>query len=467
MKEASAIFQTGFQVGLEPDPVLNTAAEWLSQCYNVVPTKAGLEPRKDVFVPEYVAPADSYPFPLYFALHRFNVIVTSSQLIVFNEMWNETSRINHSLSSIPHFADFMDFFVVSGGDKRWERAFLDGKPVEALYGARFATCCNLRGQLVIGNCQLPNGPVLEDCSGKPTYTAPIDDCNIVAWSRIGEVNWDFELGNEVGWAPMPWQGCVLAVLPLGYEVVVYGSNGVAKLKPEDKPVPTYGIHRFGEPGVYSDKTVAGDSSQHLYLGTNFNLYIVEPERALSAEGKAPRKIGYKKFMEQLDDPHITFDPVNRQWWIGDGRKCFIYNGVGLCECSITPTHLNHLDGTLLGFAHTHGGDEAIVETSPLSFSSRGIKTLMNVESDVETTERQPVFGRASVKYHYEKEFRPLQDIILDPRGAFFPVAAGTELKVRYWTKNFRHFLLTKLWLHFKNTDKHFSRGVINAGATPE
>lgn len=467
MKEASAVFQKGFTIGLEPDPVINTAAEWLSQCYNVIPTPNGLEPRKDIFVPEYAAPLTRFPFPAYYVLQRFNVIVTSSQLLVFDEDWNEISNTNHSLTSLPHFADFMDFFVVSGGDKRWERTFLNGRPVSATYSAHFATCCNLRGQLVIGNCSLPNGPVLEDCSGSPHYTAQINDCNIVAWSKIGEVNWDFDLGNEVGWAPMPWQGCVLAVLPLGYEVVVYGSNGIAKLKPEDKPVPTFGIHKFGEPGVLSDKTVAGDLSAHLYLGVDYNLYAVEPERALSAEGKRPRKIGYRKFMQELVDPLITFDPVNRQWWIGDAHKCYIYNGVGLAECSVSPTHTNHLDGNLLGFAYSHGTDEAVVETSPLSFNSRGIKTLMNVESDVETTLRQPVFGRASVKYHYETEFRPLQDIILDPRGAFFPVAAGTELKVRYWTSDFHNFLLTKLWLHFKNTDKHFSRGVINAGAPAE
>ena len=162
---------------------------------------------------------------------------------------------------------------------------------------------------------------------------------------------------------------------------------------------------------------------------------------------------------------MSFDSVQRHWWIGDETRCFIFTGRGLAEANITPTHLSRLDGPLWGFYREHGSEEATIETGPTSFDSRGIKTLMCVEADVESG--APVVGWASWKSSYSKDFRQGKRIRLDPRGAFFPVMSGTELTVGLRAGDYHSFHLSKMWLRHKTTDKTFARGVINAGRPAE
>ena len=174
---------------------------------------------------------------------------------------------------------------------------------------------------------------------------------------------------------------------------------------------------------------------------------------------------YQEFMRRLQNPIVTFDKVRRQWWIGDTSTCFIYNGTGLSEASVTPTFLSNFNGQLLGAFQEHGTDEARVTVSEVSLNSRAIKTLMAVETDLRTD--GIAYGGTRYRYDYTK---PLQDSPMkriDPRGFFFPVVAGSELEVRIITPNFRNTHLSKLWLRYKTTDRTAQRGVINAGAPQE
>lgn len=465
MRETSSTFDKGFQVGLPPYTNYYTQGEFLTECYNMVPGSMGLEERKEVYEPETFLAHEGWPFPALYHLSRHSYIFTDTQLFYLAKdgsvdmLWEQPG----GWGGLPHVADFQEFVVFAFPNieltLRW------GKEIcFELYEAHFRTCCNFRGQLVIGDCELPKGPT-NNCCGEPSYTVEVGGENVAAWSKIGQVDWEYNLGNEVGWAPMPWQGKVLAVLPLDKEVVVYGSNGVAKLSPQEQPTVTFGVRDFGDVGLLGRDCVAGSLTRHLFIGTDYNLYYVEPERALTTEGKQPKRLGYAHLVQNLVRPLVTYDSINQQWWIGDSERCFVFSGTGLGEANITPTHLNGLDGLNWAYCYTHGKDEAIVQTSPLSLGSRGIKTLMNVEADLLATEQ--VWGQASWRTHYREPYKFNRPILLDPRGSFFPVTAGTEVRVRFTTPQFRGFNLTKLWLHFKNTDKTFSRGVINAGRPPE
>lgn len=462
MKEVSAVFQDGFKRGLSPDTTLFTQEEYLTQCYNMVPGAFGIEERKEVFAPD-IFYYPQWPFPAFYSLSRYNLIFTRENIFALDQDWRPHAILAHNFKSLPHVADFMDFVVFSTMEGQW--TWNGAQVTKDLAGATFKTCCNFKGQLIIGNCTLPDGPHKESCNGPLTYNIPVGGEAVVAWSKIGSLEWEYTLGNEVGWAPMPWQGQVLAVLPLLNEVVVYGSNGIAKLSAHETPVTTFGVQDFGDIGLLNRECVAGDTIHHVFLGTDYNLYLIEPERALSGEGKAPKRLGYAHILKDLKNPIITFDPAFSQWWIGDENKCFIFTGEALGEANITPTHLNRLDGILWSYFQEHGPSSAVVETSPISFNSRGIKTLMNVEAEIASDIK--VKGWASSISNYQKDWYKGKAIPLDPRGAFFPILAGTLFKVAIEASDFHNFRLTKMWLHFKNTDKTFSRGVINAGRPDE
>lgn len=465
MKEAIAIFQEGFKLGLVPDLTLGTQAEYLTQCYNMVPGAFGIEARKTIEVPAVEIYGQKFPWPILFCLSKYNLIFTEDALFLADQSWGLTHLGSAQWGSIPHIADFIDTVIFSTANGQW--MLTPAGLTQNLGGASFKTCCNFRGQLIVGNCELPKGPSQNSCVGPTSYDISVGGPNYVAWSKIGQLDWEYSLGNEVGWAPMMWQGKILALRPLLKEIVVYGTNGIAKLSPQKDPVTTYGVQDFGDIGLLSDRCVDGDYTHHLFLGNDYNLYLVEPERALSQEGREPKRLGYSHLMRSLVDPIITFDPAYSQWWIGDANKCYVFTGRALGEVSETPSHLNRLDGRLWGFSQAHGGPKAIIETGPITFNSKGIKTLMAVEVDAELLGTQVLLGQASWKSSYQKDFRRGKKIRLDPRGAFFPILAGTEFKLLVESPRYEDFQLSKLWLHYKTTDKTFSRGVVNAGSPAE
>lgn len=461
MREVSQVFEKGFQTGLRPFYNLGPSTQLLMCSLNLVPTPTGIEPRDVVTNPLQEALKDKFPFPALYVLSRKVLLFTSEDLYLVDGSWELTHIMHHKWEDLPHIADFMDFITFSTPSGQWT---LCDYQVSQPNGARFKTCTNFRGQLIVGDAILPNGPmklgeeVVQDMT-------PVLGPSTVGWTKIGSLEWEYTLGNEVGWAPMPWIGSVLGLLPLGKEIVVYGENGLCKLSMAKEPVTTFGVQDFGDVGVLNRNCFAGDTTAHIFVGNDYNLYSVTPEKALSGEGKLPARLGYQEWISKLRNPIVTFDPSRRYWWIGDDKLCFIFTGTGLGESGVTPTHLSRLDGSLLGISYSHHPDEAIIETGNISFDSRGIKTLMCVESDIRASAR--VHGSASFRYDYTEDERDTPSIPLDPRGAFFPIIAGTELRVRFYCPTFHSFYLTKLWLHFKNTDKTFSRGVINAGRPTE
>lgn len=462
MREVTAVFQEGLMTGLSVSAALNTQAQYLIQCYNVVPGPYGLESRQEVSLPLSHLQNYPWPWPICFCLSRHTLIFTPNQVFLADAEWDLQLLAEYEWGSLPHIADFMDTVIWSAKNGQW--MFTLGKVTTRL-GAQFKTCCNFRGQLIVGNGSLPRGPERLPDGTVEQSRVPVEGSAIVGWTKIGALDWEYTLGNEVGWAPMPWDGEVLALLPLGKEVVVYGTNGCAKLAMAASPVTTFGVQDFGDIGVLNADCVAGDTTSHLYLGQDSALYLVEPERALSGEGKLPKRLGYDNWLRVLENPVMSFDSAQRHWWIGDENRCFIFTGKGLAEANITPTHLSRLDGPLWGFYREHGPDVATIETGPTSFDSRGIKTLMCVEADIESD--TPVFGWATWKVGYSKQFQIGRPIRLDPRGAFFPVLSGTELTVGLQARDYHSFRLSKMWLRYKNTDKTFARGVINAGRPAE
>lgn len=461
MREVSQVFEQGFAVGLRPMRNLGPAAQLLMRSMNLVPTKTGLEPRDAVCNPLADPITLEYPFPAIYVLSRYILLFTSTDLYLLNYYWEPTHIFSHKWEDLPHVSDFMEYVVFSTPTGQW---VLRHDQVTPIQDVRFKTCVNFRGQLVVGNCSLPRGP---EKVGNSVVQDRIDvkGAALVAWTKIGSLDWEYTLGNEVGWAPMPWLGEVRGLLTLGKEIVVYGSNGLCKLSMAKEPVTTFGVQEFGDVGVLNRNCFAGDTTSHIFVGTDYCLYVVTPEKALSGEGKLPAKLGYQEWISRLKNPIVSFDPSKRYWWIGDEKECYIFTGDGLGEAGETPTHLSRYEGALIGIPFRHHSEEAIVETGDISFDSRGFKTLMCVEGDLHAAER--VYGSTAFRSNYRCAERDSKEILLDPRGAYFPVVAGTEIRARLRCLNYKDFYLTKLWLHFKNTDKTFSRGVINAGRPAE
>lgn len=465
MKEFVTTFDQGFSVGLPYSSAMGTNTEFLTRALNVLPTKEGLEIRPFI-INSYPDFAVRWPFPALYMLTKHNLVFNYAGL--FSDMSGELTQIaSVEYLTLPHVADFQD--LVMYATEETVGAVVNGVYTrEPWKGVRCATCTNFKGQLIVGNCTLPNGPSLEE-DGTIANNTKVGGPNYVAWSKIGQVDFTFTLSNEVGYAEMPWQGEVLCVLPLGDTVMVYGDNGITKLEPVLEPSVTFKLEDFGDVGILNRNCVSGDDNQHVFLGKDFNLYSVSPRRALSDAGYAPNKLGYKEYLKELTDPIVTYDSHNRVWWICDYQKSFLYNGVGLSQASESPTHVSNLDGSVFGFTTPNASDEIHVETSPINLNSSAIKTLNCVEAAIsaEGASIGEVEGGVDYKFASNSGYRMQRWINLSPEGAFFPCISGVTLKIRYRAPFNSDFKLNKLWLHWKATDKRFSRGIINAGSPEE
>lgn len=465
MREVVGVFQKGFSVGLRKNTSIANNVECLSECYNMVISKEGLVSRETVLAPfEY---KEDFPFPMLYVGANKILFFTRNTVYEIVGDWDPVllySVKNDGLlewGDVPHIADFQEYIVWATPNGTWK---LQNGAVSKLSEWAGDTCCNFRQQMLMGEARLPLGPERAVDGSINGASVEIPTEGTVAWGIIGDMEFRYQLGQENGWMTLPFIGKVLAVIPMGDRVYVYHQNGVIRLTPVQEPIPTFGSMEFGNIGPVNRNCVAGDDNAHVFLGSDRKLYLVLPERALSDQGKSITELDYKEFMEKLENPIIAFDRVARHWWIGDNKRCFIYNGVGLSEASFTPTSLGNFNGQLLGFGNRHGSDYVLVTTNNISFNTRGIKTLMSVEADIRAEE---AWGSVWWRSDFSKSLKKEMWKKVDPRGFFFPIVAGSELEISIKTNNYVTTHLSKLWIRYKITDRTSARGILSPGAQPE
>lgn len=488
MKERTAVFQKGFLNGLCPFPSIYTNEEYLEECLGMMPTSHGLDCTPVVqdatmvgLLPdELLEVSGSHKFPQYFPyvqpVNGGGVVEYGLECVRVPKMGNpqdttEEYMYNENMKK-PSLADFGLFLVGANGDNCWATT-PTGIVQNLKMNPRFRCCCNYDGQLVIGDVHYTT-KVQSSCSEDEDKKRNIEvsGYNIVMWSQIGCASFDMTFGNEAGWAVMPWRnktgGSVHSLYQMGDELVVYSKAGIAKLSRHDTPTVTLGVKKFADFGPADSWLVASSPSRHLFIGPDNNLYIVEPQRALSDKGYAPKKLGYGHLLG--DVKAILYDEINNIFWLPTkDKKCFVWSEAGLGESELSLGCLFSYNGESVGYGRFEE-QERVVRTTSFSLNSRQIKTIMNIEVDHEREGEDSDSYRMQCRVDWkmgtgEIDFRKGKQIVLNKGGSCFPIQAGREFKIELRSEAHARLKLTKMWIHYKATDKHFSRGSIDAGAT--
>lgn len=458
MRETVSVFQAGFAVGLRKNTAIANNVECLSECYNMVVEKEGLVPRQEIFEPIVFTP--DWPFPILYTLSNRILYFTRRAVYGIDANWEPYLLYSSSAGwgGRPHIADFQNYIIWAAPHGTW---YLKDDTVRPFEDWKGETICNFRQQIIMGEAELPKGPERNKDGTINNTTVSIPKEGTVAWGIIGDTEFRFQLGQENGWMQIPFIGKVLNILPMGSVLYVYHQNGIYRLTPTQEPLPTFGTMPFSDIGPLNRDCVAGNSNAHIMLGSDRELYLILPEKALSDQGRSAANLGYKEYMSTLRNPIVVFDGIAGHWWIGDEKRCFIFNGQGLSESSYTPTAIGNFNGSLYACGIRHGEDHAIITTSTNSINSRSIKTLMVVEADIRA---DAATGQVLWRTDFRKALKESAVKPLDARGFFFPIVSGSELEVRIKTPNFRNTHISRLWLRYKVTDKVSVRGIVNAGA---
>ena len=271
----------------------------------------------------------------------------------------------------------------------------------------------------------------------------------------------FERG-EWGLMPMPWQGDVLHVRPLGEAVMVYGEDGVAALTlfPGDGVVPpTYGLKELNiRVGVKSRDAVGGDESSHVYIDAKGALWAI----GLSLE---PVRLGYQEIFKDLDNIMISHNPGGGQggeFYISNGRTCYVLTKDGLGSVDMPISSLAYIDGTAYAPNMRLSGDTTLCSFKSDTFDMgvSGMKTIRVVKVAAD------LLYNVRVIIHYcsdfeSGEFEESEPIECNEAGVAYPgiTAYSFRLEVLGERKPGEYPSINDVGIGWCLIDKRYTRGI--------
>lgn len=274
------------------------------------------------------------------------------------------------------------------------------------------------------------------------------DIDTVACYRLpeaytdGDPLWlDLVARNELGAAPMPWQGDVASILPLGNNVVVYGTTnastykqgGITALEPVSLPLgATFGFRPI--PGLGSGVAVAGrcaaggSEDVHAFVDEGGDVWSLTPSGA--------DRLGYSEFFGPMTGANIvvSFDPQQREFYIGDGLECFVLSKFGgLSKAPWIPTSVHFAQG---GLVAPYLADDTDIELVTMPIDATAIQeqrgTVFEVVSvEVTTTDIDTTGWSAYIDYRLKNSqaWTRSAAVLLDERGVARIPVVGIECRV--------------------------------------
>lgn len=407
-------FSENLHKGLRIDPELGRRALWPRECYNFEVESGGLRPFKS-FTKVFESTDANWPFPQIFWNKSYNIMATQSDIYQFDNDFELTLLTSADPSGRWELLDYYQYFVVSNGSQmfHWDLSTSPisfGELIPDTNIPLFKTCADFRGQAFVAN--------LTDWHGMNEAS--------IAWSNIGEFNFEPTKRNEANFFQAPWNGPVYKIRALGDAVVAYGNRGIIALMPLPSS-PHVGTKLLPANGLLSSHAVDGDEHLHIYVDRD--RYVWKLGRDMN-----PKRIGYREYMERLnsDDLIVICDPLERRYYITDGQTCFLLTSYGMSEVYQCPTSVYANQA----FVANENGTEAIVKISRSSLGFPGHKLITFVEG--ETTNPDELYLISDNEKGYSKMVKANSD------GTGSPTLAGSRLGVGAKFTNYQNAEITSL-----------------------
>ena len=427
----------------------------LTECFNVIPRIQGLIPSPTISQPITSISAD-HPYPQIFIGHTHWVLCTEDKIYTINGDYSVTQVLDvapyyGAFPSAPkgvwHFADFFDYVVLSNGgvtviystiNSQFE--FNDGTIIPTI-----GTVCNFNGQIL--------GSGVATVTGDAKTTFGETDAKSFMWGGIGYADFTVDQSNTRGYRPMPWYGQVYKVMQLGSDVIVYGSNGIARIRFTDSVPGIVKVHKYG---IASRGAAGGDDDQHVFIDTMGNLRKITPEE-FNGEPL------YNEFFNAMlgNEVVVSHNSDQEEFYITDGVVSYCLTKIGLAEIAQAPTTLALIGGSLIGAYTDLNDSEARMTTDFIDFGVRGYKTIHSVEVSARCGSGETISVAIEYKTDYDEGETTTTTswIEINPQGfAVIPVH-GLEFKIKVKCSDYSEFKLDKVLVRVKFDDKRNVRGI--------
>lgn len=275
--------------------------------------------------------------------------------------------------------------------------------------------------------------------------------------------------NEMGFAPMPFQGMIQSIKPMlkpsgvGGGIVVYGANGIAVMRETmiEESLNTFGINLISKIGIPDRGAVgtADNEEVHVFLCKDGVLRSIDSDFKISRHG-------YKEYFFPLANPDliiaksdiaVNHNEEEEEFFISNNQSCYILTKSGLGSSSQLITSLINVDGLIVGMFDEKGEKFLEVMSDELDMGYRGMKTIDTVEVAGKWAQ-DPEFC-LYYKYDQKKEWRQSRWVRANSRGSQVIMISANYIKVGVRVHPYSGSILTTLMVKWKREDLRDVRGI--------
>lgn len=261
--------------------------------------------------------------------------------------------------------------------------------------------------------------------------------------------------NEFGWMPMPWNGYVEKMLPLGDYLVVYGVGGVSVLQHSTEPVPTLGLVPIGGgalPGVMGRNAAASGVSEHIYLDRYGDLWKIGLDLSI-------QRLGYSKYLKPMvkegSEVVVTYNVEEDEYYICSENYAFVLTKQGLATMDRLTTTVYQYNERVRSVYDIRGETSQVVTTTPFNMGNTSIKSLQSIEVGGRFGGlRTRVLSRMNGNQQFTKGGLTKSN----DEGVSYNLQAGKEFKVALVGQDDK-FGIDSLKVNWKQNDKRHIRGL--------
>uniref|UniRef100_A0A6M3KYD8 Uncharacterized protein n=1 Tax=viral metagenome TaxID=1070528 RepID=A0A6M3KYD8_9ZZZZ len=455
MREFELTIDEALSNGLSPLKVTPFNSQLLQDCLGFRLGEAGLEKfyLKENPLPSGIDVTPSWPFPQFITGEAYNFLIVRDSLINHEDIVYLVSddhlTVTH-IFSIPRLifgqgtlmevADFGEYaFMTNGvimiywdtGINSWQEM------ITSLTIPMMKTVCNFKGQAIGGNIV----SAWYDC-----------DETFYVWSKIGQIDFTPDRYNEAGYRRDPYGGTIYHVRRLGDNVVGYSSKGIVLMSPVTAPAATFGFTELLDIGLINQGAMDGNIQEQLFLCKDKSLYKISKEGV--------KIIGYESYMDQLgtsEDIIISYDHLDKDYYIGNSVKTFLLSSKGLTEVPQHPSAIwNQDEETYILPADADDYKQTII-TQPFDFGYAGQKTIFEMETDLLLGDDPEV----AVSYYLNPtSYSTTNYVPLNDQNIASIIAAGNAFAfhLRY-EPTYDNSRLSYIKVRYKMTDLRGIRGV--------
>ncbi len=515
MREYATRLVDSFKTGLRPSSKLGLNIDALTECKNAKVSHEGLIPYEKVVMPISDSTLLSkaitveFPFPQMFKGKGVTLLATANRIFTVDTSdWSLTELVISGTitgSGIWHFIDMYDYwFLFNGTDIVYKsnKSALTGNPttIFAVQTPFVNTGTYHKGRTFMGGFDSTFWSdswkhLLDKWEGdlpKGYTVTPTMGPNFVMWSMVGggDTLWLFDAvysiygtrldsersiaqpklfeyfkRNDLGFMPMPWQGEVKAIHPLGKNVIVYGDDGISALVQVTEPVSTYGLRHLLDVGVAGRGAIGVSDNRHIFIDNAGFLWELNINLEL-------KRLNYQEFFTSYPDGDIiiSYDNEDDEFYLCNSTTNYILSkGLGAGNQAISSVF--NINGSMVGITedlvridsdNNDINDEFLVVTDTFDLGTRGLKNLSFVDLGIDTTDTITV----AIDYRYNKassftrsSFKPVNN-----EGYVYMNISGLEFRLVIKGLDFTLSKLSYASIRYKLEDNRGIRG-INANET--